>query len=50
MLRIFDCSLESFRENIKEKKLYIWGGGNRAELCYKEWGIKENVAAIENVE
>ena len=46
MLRIFDCSLESFRENIKEKKLYIWGGGNRAELCYKEWGIKENVAAI----
>lgn len=46
MLQIFNCSLRSFRENIKEKRLYMWGGGNRAELCYKEWGIKENIAAI----
>lgn len=46
MLQIFNCSLKSFKDNIKEKRLYMWGSGNRAELCYKEWGVKKNIAAI----
>lgn len=24
----------------------MWGGGNRAELCYKEWEIKDKITAI----
>ncbi|RKI87607.1 hypothetical protein D7V94_20695 [Parablautia intestinalis] len=46
MLQICNCDLRLFREKIKGKKLFIWGGGNRAELCYKEWGISENITAI----
>ena len=46
MLQIHNCSLNLFKENIKGKKLFLWGGGNRAELCYKEWKIKENITAI----
>lgn len=46
MLQINDCGLKSFKENIKGKKLFVWGGGARAELYYKEWGIKENIVAI----
>lgn len=46
MLQIYNCDLKHLKENIKGKKLFIWGGGARAELCYKEWGIKENINAI----
>lgn len=46
MLQIINCNLESFKQNIKDKKLFVWGVGNRAELCYKEWGIKENITAM----
>ncbi len=46
MLQICNGSLMIFRERIKGKKLFIWGGGNRAELCYKEWKIQENITAI----
>lgn len=46
MLQIRNCDLKLFRENIKGKKLFIWGGGARAELCYKEWKIKENITVI----
>ncbi len=46
MLRLYNCDLKFFKENIKGKKVFIWGGGNRAKLCYEEWGIKENITAI----
>lgn len=46
MLRIINCGLKTFQENIKGKKLFVWGGGNRAETCYKEWEIRDNIAAI----
>ena len=46
MLQIYNCGLKLFKENIKGKKLFMWGGGSNAELCYKEWGIKENIVAI----
>lgn len=46
MLQVYNCSLKHFKENINGKKLFIWGGGNRAELYYKEWGIKEHITAI----
>nr|WP_296480283.1 glycosyltransferase [uncultured Acetatifactor sp.] len=46
MLHIRNCSLNAFKENIRGKKLFIWGGGNRAELCYREWGIKWSITAI----
>lgn len=46
MLRIVNCSLNMFKQRIKGKKLFMWGGGNRAEICYKEWKIQENVMAV----
>lgn len=46
MLHIINCELKTFKKNIQGKKLFIWGGGSRAELCYKEWGIKEDINAI----
>lgn len=46
MLQVYNCALKHFRENINGKKLFLWGGGNRAELYYKEWGIKEHITAI----
>lgn len=49
MLQIINCELQLFRENIKGKKLFMWGGGARAELCYKEWGISGNITAIVDI-
>lgn len=46
MLRICNCSLEMFRENIKGKKLFLWGCGARAEVCYKEWNIRESIFKV----
>lgn len=46
MLRLINCDLRGFRENIRGKKLLLWGGGNRAELCYRDWDIKDNIVAI----
>lgn len=46
MLQIYNCGLKDFEENIKTKKLFLWGCGVRAESCYREWKIKENITAI----
>lgn len=49
MLQICNCSLRIFQQKIKRKRLFIWGGGSRAELCYKEWKINGNIAAIVDI-
>lgn len=46
MLRICNCSLKIFKENIKGKRLFMWGCGARAEACYREWEIKEDITAV----
>lgn len=46
MLYVCNCSLKHFKGNIRGKKLFVWGGGNRTELCYNEWEIKEDITAI----
>lgn len=46
MLRICDCGLQLFKERIRGKRLFLWGGGNRGKLCYEEWGIREDVVEI----
>lgn len=46
MLKIHNCDLKCFKENVRRKKLFIWGGGSRAELCYREWKIKKSITAI----
>lgn len=49
MLQICNCDIKAFKENIRDKKLFIWGGGARAELCYREWNIKENITKIVDI-
>lgn len=46
MVRIIDESIEGFWKRTKEKKLYVWGAGNRLELVYDGFGLENRIEGI----
>jgi hypothetical protein len=46
MVKIIDCNKEEFQRRTKDKRIFLFGAGTRAQMYYKYFSMEDKVEAI----